>query len=80
MHATRGGWHFTVLYSNTARAHQLGKTGDWVVIYYYDDDHEERQCTVVTETTGRMKGRRVIRGRESECATHYFPGGQRNAG
>jgi DNA polymerase (family 10) len=80
MHATRGGWHFTVLYSNTARAHQLGKTGDWFVIYYYDDDHEERQCTVVTETTGRLKGHRVIRGRESECAAHYFPGGQGKAG
>ena len=24
------GWRFTVLFSNTARAHELGKTQDWV--------------------------------------------------
>ncbi|MCZ6776165.1 MAG: hypothetical protein O7D34_06890 [Ignavibacteria bacterium] len=28
----RGGWRFTVLFSNTARAHELGKTQDWVVV------------------------------------------------
>ena len=71
MHETRDGWHFTALYSNTARAHELGKTRDWVVIYYYDSDHREGQCTVVTETAGRLGGRRVLRGREAECASHY---------
>lgn len=71
LHAQRGGWHYTALYSNTARAHELGKTRDWVVIYCYDDDHVETQCTVVTETTGGLKGRRVVRGREAECAEHY---------
>ena len=71
MHLTRDGWHFTALYSNTARAHELGRTRDWVVIYWSSDDHAERQCTVVTETGGELKGRRVIRGRESECAVHY---------
>jgi hypothetical protein len=65
MHADREGWHFTALYSNTARAHELGKTDDWVVIYYYDDDHQEGQCTVVTETRGRHEGERVVRGREA---------------
>jgi len=68
MHETRDGWHFTALYSNTARAHELGKTHDWVVIYYYDSDHREGQCTVVTETGGRLAGHRVVRGREAECA------------
>jgi putative hydrolase len=67
MHAERNGWHFTVLYSNTARAHDLDRTHDWVVIYFYDGDHEEGQSTVVTETQGLLKGRRVIRGREEEC-------------
>jgi putative hydrolase len=67
MHAERNGWHFTVLYSNTARAHDLDRTHDWVVIYFYDGDHEEGQSTVVTETQGPLKGRRVIRGREEEC-------------
>jgi hypothetical protein len=71
MHAHRGAWHYTALYSNTARAHELGKTRDWVVIYYYDDEHVEAQCTVVTETAGAQKGQRVVRGREPECAEYY---------
>lgn len=67
MHTNRGQWHFTVLFSNTARAHELGRTDDWVVIYYYDDDHDEGQNTVVTETKGPLRGLRVVRGREAEC-------------
>ena len=66
LHTTRDSWHFSALFSNTARAHELGRTNDWVVIYFYDDDHREGQCTVVTETQGPLKGRRVIRGREDE--------------
>ncbi len=77
MHADRAGWHFTVLYSNTARAHELGRTRDWVVIYYYDRDHVEAQCTVVTEASGPLKGLRVVRGRETECAEHYESAGLR---
>jgi hypothetical protein len=71
LHAQHGTWHFTALYSNTGRAHELGRTRDWVVIYYYDGDHVEGQCTVVTETQGVLKGRRVVRGREVECTEHY---------
>lgn len=67
LHVEREGWHFTALFSNTARAHDLGRTHDWVVIYFYDDDHRESQCTVVTETHGPMTGKRVVRGREAEC-------------
>lgn len=67
LHTRRGGWHFTALYSNTARAHQLGRTRDWVVLYYYDHEHAEGQCTVVTETHGALAGKRVVRGREDEC-------------
>jgi len=66
LHAEREGWHFTALFSNTARAHELGRTDDWVVIYFYDDDHQEGQCTVVTETRGPREGERVVRGREDE--------------
>lgn len=69
LHAQRGEWHFTALFSNTERAHRLGQTGDWVVIYYYDGDHREGRCTVVTETHGPLAGRRVVRGRERERAT-----------
>ena len=71
MHATRQGWHFTALYSNTARAHQLDRVNDWVVISYYDDRHHEGQHTVVTETRGAATGRRVVRGREKECSNYY---------
>ena len=66
LHTRRGAWHFTALYSNTARAHELGKTHDWVVIYFYDGDHREQQCTVVTETRGAAAGQRVVRGREAQ--------------
>jgi len=71
LHSQRGAWHFTALYSNTARAHELGRTRDWVVIYFYDGHHVEGQHTVVTETRGPLAGKRVIRGREAECRDHY---------
>lgn len=71
MHASRQGWHFTALYSNTARAHQLDRVKDWVVIFFYDDQHHEGQHTVVTETRGAATGRRVVRGREKECSDYY---------
>lgn len=72
MHSTKGEWHFTALFSNTARAHQLGQIRDWVVIYFYDKEHHEGQHTVVTETRGSLVGKRVVRGRERECQDHYF--------
>jgi hypothetical protein len=70
LHTEYGPWHFTVLYSNTARAHELGRTRDWVVIYY-DRDGMEGRCTVVTERRGPHRGRRVIRGWERECEVYY---------
>jgi len=71
LHTDRGDWHFTVLFSNTARAHELGRTEDWVVVYFYDQDHQEGQQTIVTETRGSMVGKRVVRGREQECRRYY---------
>ena len=71
LHTTRDGWHFTALFSNTAQAHLLGRTSDWVVIYFYDDEHTEGQHTVVSETHGPLAGRRVVRGREAECRAFY---------
>jgi len=64
------GWFLTVLYSNTSRAHQLGKSHDWVVIYYRRDGREG-QCTVVTAHQGGLAGHRVVRGHEPECRRHY---------
>jgi hypothetical protein len=67
LHVRRGRWHFTALFSNTARAHELGKVEDWVVLYFHSDGGGEAQRTVVTETRGALVGQRVVRGREAEC-------------
>jgi hypothetical protein len=67
LHLHKGPWDYTALFSNTARAHELGKTHDWVVIYYQSDG-AAGQCTVVTPGFGPLKGRRVVRGREAELA------------
>jgi hypothetical protein len=69
-HTRRNGWRYRALYSNTALAHRLGQTRDWVVIYF-DDGFSSGQRTVVTETRGDLRGRRVVRGREWECREHY---------
>jgi hypothetical protein len=71
LHTRRDNWHFTALYSNTATAHELDRTRDWVVLYFDSDHHGEQQRTVVTEHRGRLRGRRVVRGRESDCIAHY---------
>jgi DNA polymerase (family X) len=71
LHTRFGPWRFTALYSNTSRAHELNRTHDWVVICFDDEEHDDGQFTVVTEWRGGLKGMRVVRGREPECATHY---------
>ncbi|HET9793784.1 MAG TPA: helix-hairpin-helix domain-containing protein [Thermoanaerobaculia bacterium] len=63
LHTARGGRHYTALFSNTARAHDLGRTRDWVVIYS-DTGDGDRTWTVVDAPDGR----RVVRGRENESA------------
>jgi hypothetical protein len=68
MHGERDGWSFTALFSNTELAHRLGRTTDWVVIYFHEDHGPEGQATIVTEPRGPHRGRRVVRGRERECA------------
>lgn len=73
LHTTRGNRQYTALFSNTALAHRLGRTHDWVVLYY-DGDHGERQVTVVTAPKGPMAHRRVVRGRERDCIAHYHRG------
>lgn len=66
LHTRRGGRHYTALFSNSALAHRLDRTDDWVVVYFEVGDGE-RQCTVVTERNGALAGERVVRGREDEC-------------
>jgi putative hydrolase len=70
LHTQRGERHYTALFSNTARAHQKGKTQDWVVLFY-DDGDRESQCTVITAEWGPLAGRRIVRGREFECMRYY---------
>jgi len=71
LHTHRGEREYTALYSNTARAHELGRTRDWVVIYFDGQGGGERQCTVITARRAQARGRRIIRGREDECLRHY---------
>jgi putative hydrolase len=71
LHTARDNWRFTALFSNTRKAHELGKTKDWVVIYTQSDTEPASQATVVTEKRGPLSGRRVVRGREAECGLHY---------
>jgi putative hydrolase len=68
LHTTRGNRHYTALFSNTALAHRLNRTHDWVVIYW-DDGIGERQCTVITAEYGALRGLRIVRGREREGAS-----------
>ena len=70
LHTEHGDWSFTALFSNTAKAHELDKTHDWVVIYY-DREGTEDQCTVITMHGGPLDGKRVVRGREEETRQYY---------
>ena len=70
MHTWRGATHYTALFSNTARAHQLGRTRDWVVLYF-DGRDGEQQHTIVTASAGPLAGQRIVRGREAECEAYY---------
>ena len=67
MNTNREGWTFTALYSNTAQSHELEKTDDWVVIYYQRAG-KEHQNTIITETKGSLKGKRVVRGRQRKMS------------
>ncbi|GAB4332422.1 MAG: helix-hairpin-helix domain-containing protein [Dehalococcoidia bacterium] len=78
LHTRRGDHEYTALFSNTERAHRLGRTRDWVVIYF-DGGANEGQCTVVTAQRGPLKGKRVVRGREDECLAYYQRAGHAKA-
>jgi hypothetical protein len=79
LHTERGTRHFTALFSNTARAHELGTTHDWVVIYR--DDHDgDGQWTVISSRFGALVGKRIVRGREDECKAYYATHGTERSG
>jgi hypothetical protein len=68
LHTNRGSRQYTVLFSNTERAHRFGRTRDWVVVYTRDATGEH-QYTVITGTHGVLRGHRVVAGREHECVS-----------
>jgi putative hydrolase len=72
LHTDRDGRHYSALFSNTARAHDLNTTKDWVVIYR-DDANSHGRWTVITSQFGKLQGCRIVRGREAECLTHSKP-------
>lgn len=71
LHTHRADRHYTAIYSNTARAHQLNTTKDWVVIYR-DDPESSGRWTVITSQFGKLRGWRIVRGREPECEEYYL--------
>lgn len=70
LHTMRNGRHYTALFSNTAHAHELGKTCDWVVLFCDNGDTEHR-FTVITSEFGRLQGERIVAGREAECEKYH---------
>lgn len=66
LHTRRGRRDYTALYSNTERAHRLGRTHDWVLLYVRDGE-EEYQYTVITATRGVLRGHRIVAGHERAC-------------
>lgn len=71
LNTERGPWRLSALYSNTARAHELGRTDDWVVVYAERAGQTQQQYTIVTEVRGDLEGLRIVRGREAECRRFY---------
>jgi len=81
LETTRYGRSYTALLSNSRRAHALGKTDDWVIIILNEDPaapakrdgtkQDQASWTVVTETSGPLQGRRVVRGHEDGCQALY---------
>ena len=70
MHTQCGNRHYTALCGNTTRVPQLGTIEDQVIVYR-DDDAGYGRWTVSTADFSHPGGRRVVRGRESECSAWY---------
>jgi hypothetical protein len=70
LHTERSGCHYTALFSNSARAHDLNTINDWVVIYR-DDAGTHGRWTVITSQFGDLRGCRIVRGREDECRAYF---------
>lgn len=62
LHTEREGWEITAMFSNSARAHRLGHSRDWVVLYAECNGLQDQSTVVDARGAGR-----VVRGREFEC-------------
>jgi hypothetical protein len=69
LHVEAEGFRLHAMFANTARAHELGRTNDWVVIVS-ERDGVEAQVTIVTEERGPRAGERVVRGVEDDVPRH----------
>ena len=73
LHTDREDRHYTALFSNSDHAHAMGTTNDWVIIYL--EDHNQRgqqgRWTVISSRFGKLKGKRIVRGREKACEVYY---------
>jgi hypothetical protein len=67
----RGERTYSASFSNTPAAHTYGRTRDWVVLRA-DGPFGKYHCTLVTARRGWLRGKRIVRSRESECARHYL--------
>ncbi|QDT02104.1 hypothetical protein K227x_04750 [Rubripirellula lacrimiformis] len=70
VHAQRNGRHYTAMFSHTANANQQHATHDWVVVYR-DDANAHGRWTIITSKFGKLKGLRIVRGREDDCQDYY---------
>lgn len=70
LHIQRRDRRYTAFYSNAAPAHPADASDDWVVIYRNDEVNHGR-WTVITGRYNNLRGKRIIPGREFECAQYY---------
>lgn len=70
LRTTRGPRCYTVRFANTARTHETGHLGDWVIITC-DTKQWYGQWTVITAQQGDLRGRRIVMHREADCREFY---------
>lgn len=70
LRTTRGPRRYTVRFANTARTHETGHLGDWVIITC-ETKQWYGQWTVITAQQGDLRGRRIVMHREADCREFY---------
>jgi putative hydrolase len=51
----------------------MGMHLDWVVVYLEDHRHigQHGRWTIITSQFGKLRGKRIVRGKEKECENYY---------